>query len=49
MRCGEPIESRVDLAVAAVYTPNGGEETIAAPGVGYGQPLALGVSFKELT
>lgn len=47
--CGEPNESRVGLAVAAVYTPSGGEETIAAPGVGYGQPLALVFSFKELT
>ncbi len=47
--CGEPSESRVGLAVVAVYTPSGGEETMAAPGVGYGQPLALVFSFKELT
>ena len=49
--CGEPNESRVGLAVAAVYAPNGGEGTFAAPGVGYGQPLALVDSFKlaELT
>jgi hypothetical protein len=35
-------------AVVVVYMPNRGEGTADAPGLGYGQPLAVGVSFKEL-
>lgn len=44
------MESKVDLpAVMDVYMPSRGEGMTAAPGLGYGQPLVLGVSFKELT
>lgn len=35
-------------AVVVVYMLCRGEGIAAAPGLGYGQPLAVGVSFKEL-